>query len=63
MPYKIYNELPGVGTAARFLISVILYNVCNVIEWGAPGGAQRGTGAILHAGCQRGHQNRVGGKH
>ena len=33
MPYKVYNELPGVGTTAKTLISVIYYNVCNVIEW------------------------------
>ena len=32
MFYKIYNELPKVGTAANTLISVIFYNVCNVIE-------------------------------
>ena len=34
MLYKVYNELPGVGTAAIPLISVILYNACNVMEWG-----------------------------
>ena len=43
MFYKVYNELPEVGTAAKSLISVILYNVCNVMEW-APGQAQTAHG-------------------
>ena len=30
MPYKVHNELPGVGTTSKTLISVIYYNVCNV---------------------------------
>lgn len=34
MIYKIYNESPEVGTAAKTLKSVICYNVCNMIEWG-----------------------------
>ena len=47
MPYKVYNELPGVGTTAKTLFSVIYYNVYNLTnlaqmvhqEWrkGAPG--------------------------
>lgn len=32
MIYKIYNEPPGVGTAAKSLKSVIYYNVCNMME-------------------------------
>ena len=32
MLYKIYNKLPGVGTAAKTLKSVIFYTVYNVIE-------------------------------
>ena len=31
MPYKVYNELPGVGTTAKTLISVIYYNVYNMM--------------------------------
>ena len=34
MIYKIYNESPEVGTAAKTLKYVIYYNVCNMIEWG-----------------------------
>lgn len=30
--YKAYNELPGVGTTAKTLISVIFYNMYNVME-------------------------------
>ena len=33
MPYKVYNELPGVWAAAKTLISVIYYNMYNVIKW------------------------------
>lgn len=32
MLYKVYNELHRVGAAAKTLILVMLYNVCNVIE-------------------------------
>ena len=31
MAYKVYNELTGVGTTAKTLISVIYYNVCNMM--------------------------------
>ena len=31
--YKVYNELPGVGTAAKTLISVKYYNMYNVTKW------------------------------
>ena len=34
MIYKIYNESPEVGTAAKTLKYVICYNVCNMMEWG-----------------------------
>lgn len=30
--YKAYNELPGVGTAAKSLKSVIYYNMYNVTK-------------------------------
>lgn len=30
--YKAYNELPRVGAAAKTLISVIFYNMYNVME-------------------------------
>ena len=30
IPYKVYNELPGVGTTAKTLFSVIYYNVYNL---------------------------------
>ena len=33
MSYKIHNEPPGVGTAAKTLKSVIYYNVYNVPAW------------------------------
>ena len=33
MLYKIHKEPLEVGTAVRSLISVILYNVYNVMEW------------------------------
>ena len=33
MFYKIHNEPPGVGTAAKTLKSVIYYNVYNVPAW------------------------------
>ena len=33
MPYKVYNELPGVGTTAKTLIPVIYYNVYNMMGW------------------------------
>ena len=46
MSDNIYNELPEVGTAAKSLISVILYNVCNIEWWHQHGGA---AVAILHA--------------
>ena len=39
--YKVYNELPGVGTAAKTLKSVIYYNMYNVTKW-APGRHQDG---------------------
>ena len=32
MPYKVYNELTGVGTAAKTLKSVICYNMYNVTK-------------------------------
>lgn len=32
MSYKVYNGLSGVGLAATALISVIYYNVYNVME-------------------------------
>ena len=53
MLYKVHKELSEVGTAARALISVILYNVCNVIEWGTRTGANGTRGVILHP-CQHG---------
>ena len=33
MPYKVYNELPGVGTTAKTLMFVICYNVYNMMGW------------------------------
>lgn len=33
MPYKVYNELPGVGNGAKSLISEIYHNVYNMMEW------------------------------
>ena len=42
MPYKVYNELPGVGTTAKTLIPVIYYNVYNMMGW------TPGTGANAH---------------
>ena len=35
MSYKVYDELPGVGTTDNALISVICHNVCNVMECSA----------------------------
>lgn len=32
MSYKIYNEPPEEGTAAKTLKSMIFYNVCNMME-------------------------------
>ena len=32
MFYKVYNEPQGVGTTAKTLISVIYYNVYNMME-------------------------------
>ena len=43
MHYKVYNELPGVGTTAKTLISEIYYNVYNMMEWRHHEGAN-GTG-------------------
>ena len=48
MFYKVYNELPGVGTTAKTLISVIYYNVYNMMEWGTSTGKCAAV-AILHA--------------
>ena len=42
MPYKVYNELPGVGTTAKTLMFVIYYNVYNMMGW------TPGTGANVH---------------
>ena len=42
MPYKVYNELPRVGTAAKTLKSVIYYNMYNMMGW------TPGTGANVH---------------
>ena len=42
MPYKVYNELPGVDTTAKTIISVIYYNVYNMMGW------TPGTGANAH---------------
>ena len=54
MPYKVYNELPGVGTAAKkALKSVIYYNVHNMMEWRHQDGRKWHTGVILHP-CQHG---------
>ena len=47
MIYKIYNESPEVGTAAKTLKYVICYNVCNMMEWGTRR-AQMWHGATLH---------------
>ena len=44
MSYKVYNELPGVGTTAKTLIFEIYYNVYNMMEWRHQEGAN-GTGA------------------
>ena len=41
MPYKVYNELPGVWNGAKSLISVIYYkyyNVYNMMELGTSTG-------------------------
>lgn len=35
MPYKVYNELPGVGNGAKSLISEIYHNRYNVMIPGA----------------------------
>ena len=43
MAYKVYNELTGVGTTAKNLISVIYYNVYNMMKWRHQTGAN-GTG-------------------
>ena len=51
MPYKVYNELTGVGTTAKTLISVIYYNLYNMMEWGTRTGANGTRGVILHP-CQ-----------
>ena len=39
MPYKVYNELTGVGTTAKALISEIYYNVYNIVEYSSQTGA------------------------
>ena len=45
MIYKIYNESPEVGTAAKTLKSVIFCNVCNMCNMmEAPGRAQMAHG-------------------
>ena len=35
MPYKVYNELPGVEMAAKTLKSVICYNMYKMMIHGA----------------------------
>ena len=53
MPYKVYNELPGVGTTAKTLMFVICYNVYNMMGW-TPEGRKCAAVEILLAWCQRG---------
>ena len=45
MPYKVYNELPGVWAAAKTLISVIYYNMYNVTKWAQMVHQERRKGA------------------
>ena len=49
IPYKVYNEFTGVGNTAKTLISVIYYNVCNVIECRHQDGRKCASVAILLA--------------
>lgn len=48
MFYKVYNELPDVWNGAKSLISVIYYNVYNMMEWCISTGKGAAV-AILHA--------------
>ena len=57
MAYKFYNELPGVGTTAKNLISVIYYNVYNMMEWRHQTGA-KGERVTLHTWQHRGTPGR-----
>ena len=57
MFYKVYNELPGVSTLPKTLISVICYNAYNLMEWGTRAGAMcsRGnTPCLMPTGHQTG---------
>ena len=48
MPYKAYNKPPEVCNGAKSLISVIYYNVYNMMEWGTSTGKCAAV-ATLHA--------------
>ena len=47
MPYKVYNELPGVWNGAKSLISEIYHNVYNMVEYSSQTGA-KGARVTLH---------------
>ena len=53
MPYKAYNKPQEVCNGAKSLISVIYYNVYNMMEWKHRNGRKWHTGVILHP-CQHG---------
>ena len=50
MPYKVYNELPGVWNGAKSLISEIYHNVYNMMEWGHQDGRKTKTDGQTAAG-------------
>ena len=52
MPYKVHNELPGVGTTAKTLFSVIYYNVYNLTNLAQMVHQERRKGA---PGCNTPH--------
>ena len=59
MFYKVYNELPGVWNGANYLISVIYYNVYNMMECGHQYGqmCSRGnTPFLMPTGTPDGHK-------
>ena len=60
MPHKVHNELPGVGTTAKTLFSVIYYNVYNLTNLAQMVHQERRKGApaaTLHTWQHRGTRN------
>ena len=63
MPYKVYNELPGVWAAAKTLISVIYYNMYNITKWAQmvhQDGRKICTGNTPHLTASRHQERRKG---